>query len=108
MNSYAISGQYFNFTTSGQWLWDEIRLTLPSSPHTYHVIEAIHTAVEQETAENAKLAEREWQRATEQQGLSRFRAASSVDLRPAAAGVEIVVHYITRAEDRGICAVSLR
>ncbi len=100
MNSYAISGQYFNFSTSGQWLWDEIRVTLPSSPRTYTVIEAIHTAVERETAENAKLAEMEWRRATEQQGLSRFRAESSVDLRPAAGGVEIVVHYITRAEDR--------
>ena len=100
MNSFAISGQYFNFSTSGQWLWDEIRVTIPSSRYTYKVIEAIHKAVEQETAENAKNAEMEWQRATQQQGLSQFRAESSVDLRPAAAGVEIVVHYVTRAGDR--------
>jgi hypothetical protein len=100
MNSFAISGQFFNFSTSGQWLWDEIRVTIPNSRYTYNVIEAIHKAVEQQTAENAKSAEMEWQRATQQQGLSQFRAASSVDLRPAAAGVEVVVRYVTRAGDR--------
>jgi small-conductance mechanosensitive channel len=24
-NSYAIEGHYFNFSTSGQWLWDELK-----------------------------------------------------------------------------------
>src|SRR6266849_5035088 len=28
-NSYAIEGYYFNFSTSGQWLWDELQVVLP-------------------------------------------------------------------------------
>ena len=27
MNGFAIRGQYFNFSTTGQWMWDEISLT---------------------------------------------------------------------------------
>src|ERR1035441_10844752 len=30
MNSFAIRGQYFNFTTAGQWMWDEISVNIPS------------------------------------------------------------------------------
>ncbi|WP_035358867.1 mechanosensitive ion channel family protein [Edaphobacter aggregans] len=100
MNSFAISGQYFNFSTSGQWLWDEIRLTLPSNPHTYRVIDAIQKALEQEGAKDAQQAKAEWQRATRDQGLSQFTAEPSIDLRPAASGVEVVARYVTRASDR--------
>ena len=100
MNSFAISGQYFNFSTSGQWLWDEIRLTLPSNPRTYQVIDAIHKALELETAKDAEQAKAEWKRATRDQGLSQFTAEPSIDLRPAASGVEVVVRYVTRASDR--------
>jgi small-conductance mechanosensitive channel len=100
MNSFAISGQYFNFSTSGQWLWDEIRLTLPSNPRTYRVIDSIHKALELETAKDAEQAKAEWKRATRDQGLSQFTAEPSIDLRPAASGVEVVVRYVTRASDR--------
>jgi small-conductance mechanosensitive channel len=100
MNSFAISGQYFNFSTSGQWLWDEIRVNIPAGPESYKVIEAIHTAVQQETAKEAKQAEAEWQRATGQYGLSHFSAEPSVDMRPASSGIDILVRYVTRAADR--------
>jgi small-conductance mechanosensitive channel len=100
MNSFAISGQYFNFSTLGQWLWDEIRVTLPSTPRTYQVIAAINKTLTEETAGDSKQAEAEWQRATHQQGLSHFGVHPTVDLRPAASGVEVVVRYVTRAGDR--------
>jgi len=29
-NSYAIEGHYFNFSTSGQWMWDELQVVLPT------------------------------------------------------------------------------
>jgi len=29
-NSFAIDGHYFNFSTSGQWLWDELQVVLPA------------------------------------------------------------------------------
>jgi hypothetical protein len=28
-NSFAIEGHYFNFSTSGQWLWDELQIVVP-------------------------------------------------------------------------------
>jgi small-conductance mechanosensitive channel len=100
MNSFAISGQYFNFSTSSQWLWDEIRLNLPATPETPALVERIREAITKETADSVKQAETEWQRATRQQGLSQFTAEPSIDLRPAAAGVDIIIRYIARASDR--------
>ena len=29
MNRFAIRGQYFNFSTTGQWMWDEITVSCP-------------------------------------------------------------------------------
>jgi small-conductance mechanosensitive channel len=100
INNFAISGQYFNFSTTGQWMWDEIAVNIPTGPDSQRVIDAIHTAVQQETEKDAKLAEDEWQRATKQRGLSHFSAEPSVDMRPAAAGVDLIVRYVTRATDR--------
>jgi hypothetical protein len=100
MNKFAISGQYFNFSTNGQWMWDEIRVTIPQSEDSYKTIEAIHSMVLKETATDTEQAEAEWQRATKLHGLSHFSAAPSVDLRPAAGGVDIVVRYVTRAGER--------
>lgn len=30
MNGFAIEGHFFNFSTSGQWLWDELQILVPS------------------------------------------------------------------------------
>jgi small-conductance mechanosensitive channel len=100
INNFAISGQYFNFSTSGQWMWDEITVNIPQGAETYKTIEAIHKLVTKETEKDANLAEEEWQRATRQNGLSQFAAKPSVDMRPAASGVDILVRYVTRAGDR--------
>ena len=37
VNSYAIEGHYFNFSTSGQWLWDELLLALPVDQDPYPI-----------------------------------------------------------------------
>jgi small-conductance mechanosensitive channel len=100
INKFAIAGQYFNFSTTGQWMWDEITVNIPPGADTYKTIDAIHDAVLKETQNDASLAQREWQSSTRQNGLSQFKAAPSVDMRPAASGVDIVVRYITRAGDR--------
>ena len=36
-NSFAIEGHYFNFSTSGQWLWDELQLVLPAGQDPYQI-----------------------------------------------------------------------
>jgi small-conductance mechanosensitive channel len=100
INNFAISGQYFNFSTTGQWMWDEITVNIPPSVDSYKIIEAIHSTVLKETERDAKLAEQEWQTTTRQNGLSQFKATPSVDMRPASSGVDIVVRYVIRAGDR--------
>ncbi|HWZ52840.1 MAG TPA: mechanosensitive ion channel domain-containing protein [Granulicella sp.] len=100
INNFAITGQYFNFSTAGQWMWDEIKVNVPPREDSGKTIEAIHQRVIAETAADTHLAEEEWQRATRQHGLSQFKATPSVDLRPAASGIDIIVRYVTRAGDR--------
>jgi small-conductance mechanosensitive channel len=100
MNSFAIKGQYFNFTTVGQWMWDELTLTVPIGGDTYNVVERIRQTVLNETEKDARLAAEEWKRATRQNDLGQFTAASTVDLRPGASGIDIIVRYVTRASER--------
>ncbi len=100
LNNFAISGQYFNFSTVGQWLWDEISVSVPASSDTYAVVELIHKAVVEETEKDARRAEEEWKQALRRSGLSQFSATPSVNLRPAASGVDLVVRYVTSASER--------
>src|SRR5919197_2701678 len=39
VNSFAIEGHYFNFSTTGQWLWDELELSIPPDKDPYTVID---------------------------------------------------------------------
>ena len=100
VNSFAIEGHFFNFSTSGQWLWDEITVAVSSGQNPYPVIEAIHKLVVNETQENTRMAEEEWQRATTRYRVKSFSAKPAINLRPTGSGVEIHVRYITRAQDR--------
>ncbi len=100
LNNFAIRGQYFNFSTEGQWMWDEVRVTIPSSEKMHEVVERIREAVEEETAESTQVAEQEWKRGSRDDGLSLFSAAPTVNLRPAGAGIEVHVRYVTRASER--------
>jgi small-conductance mechanosensitive channel len=99
-NSFAIKGQYFNFTTSGQWMWDEITVTVPNSDDAYATIELIHKAVLEVTDKESRLAEAEWQRLGRTTGMSKFSATAAVNMRPSAVGIDIVVRYVTRASTR--------
>jgi small-conductance mechanosensitive channel len=100
MNSFAVTGQFFNFSTAGQWMWDEISVNVPAGEGTYKTIEAIHKAVVEQTTEDAKLAEAEWKGTARSRDLRQFSATPSVDMRPAASGIDILVRYVTRAGDR--------
>jgi small-conductance mechanosensitive channel len=97
LNGYAIRGKYFNFSTVGQWMWDEIKVNIPSGANVHPLIEKIYEASVKGTEADAKMAEAEWKRVTHEEGSPRFSAMPSVNLRPAGSGVDIVVRYITRA-----------
>jgi small-conductance mechanosensitive channel len=100
MNSFAVKGQYFNFSTTGQWMWDEIRLTIPPAEDTYRTIELIHKTVINETENEARLAEQEWKRVAAKSRVGDFTAVPTVDMRPGVSGIDIVVRYVTRASSR--------
>jgi small-conductance mechanosensitive channel len=100
MNSFAIRGQYFNFSTAGQWTWDEITISLPASDDPQTKLNLIQQAVLDETKGNVSIAEQEWKRTNRGDALSRFSAAPVVSLRPSASGMEIQARYITRASTR--------
>ncbi len=100
INNFAISGQYFNFSTAGQWMWDEFSINVPASADTYAMVDLISKGVSEETEADARQAEGEWQRAARQDGLKQFTATPSVSLRPSVSGVDLVIRYVTRASDR--------
>ncbi len=100
VNSFAVEGHYFNFSTVGQWLWDEIQVGLPSGTDPYPTVEAIQKLVAAETEADARLAEQEWQRATTTSGLRSFSAAPTISVRPTHSGLNLIVRYIARADER--------
>jgi small-conductance mechanosensitive channel len=99
-NKYAISGKFFNFSTAGQWMWDELTITVPQNEDTYATIERIHATVTSATKDDALQAEREWQQASGLRSFAQFSAEPAVNLRPSASGVDLVVRYVTRARSR--------
>ncbi|HET7259054.1 MAG TPA: mechanosensitive ion channel domain-containing protein [Candidatus Acidoferrum sp.] len=100
-NSFAIEGHYFNFSTSGQWLWDELQVILPAGRDPYPIVDAIQKKVQEATSETAKQAEKEWQSVTRSRDIARtLTATPAINVKPVAGGVEIAVRYITRANER--------
>jgi small-conductance mechanosensitive channel len=101
-NSFAIEGHYFNFSTTGQWLWDELTVVLPSGKDPYPIVEAIRKKIEEETRESGQQAEQEWRRAAGSRDMSGFSAVPAISVKPVLGGVEVAVRYIARANERFI------
>jgi small-conductance mechanosensitive channel len=100
VNSYAIEGHFFNFTTSGQWMWDELQITVPPNQDPYPLLDSIQKTVAKETEKTAAAAEEEWKNAASAYKVRAVSAAPAVNLRPTSAGVEVHVRYIARAQER--------
>lgn len=100
MNGYAFEGQWFNFSTAGQWLWDELAVSVPAGIDPYATAQRIREVVERETEESVQLAEQDWARITQQYGTREFSAKPAINLRPGLQGLEVQVRYITRGPDR--------
>jgi small-conductance mechanosensitive channel len=106
-NSFAIEGHYFNFSTSGQWLWDELQVVVPAGRDPYPIVNAITEEVVKATAESARQAEQEWQRAIPAQRGKVFSGKPAVNVKPVVGGVEIAVRYLTRANERFLLRAKL-
>ena len=81
-NSYAVEGHYFNFSTSGQWLWDELKIVLPAGQNPYPIVDAIQKKVIEATSESARQAEQEWQGATKSRDMKALSAAPAINVKP--------------------------
>jgi small-conductance mechanosensitive channel len=99
-NSFAIERHYFNFSTSGQWLWDELQIIVPAGQDPYPIVAAIQKKVLEVTSEGAQQAEREWQGAAKSREMSSQTVAPAINIKPVVGGIEIAVRYITRASER--------
>ncbi|MFI5098814.1 MAG: mechanosensitive ion channel domain-containing protein [Candidatus Acidiferrales bacterium] len=98
VNSFAIEGHFFNFSTAGQWLWDELQVVVGQGENPYPLVEAIQRLVEEETRASAAQAEQEWQKSAGYR--KSLTVAPAIHLRPTAAGVEMQIRYITSANER--------
>jgi small-conductance mechanosensitive channel len=99
-NSFAMEGHFFNFSTAGQWLWDELEVTLPAAGDPYVTAEEIRKLVEHETEADAGQATQDWERIMSPYGARSFSAKPAVNLRPTEFGLKVVVRYITHAPQR--------
>ena len=100
INSYAIEGHYFNFSTSGQWLWDEMQVAIPVDQDPNPIVEEIQKILTKETEADAQLAEKEWKGMGNSRGFGDFTAGPAISVRPGNPGFEIVIRYVTRANQR--------
>jgi small-conductance mechanosensitive channel len=99
-NGYAISGHYFNFSTTGQWLWDSLQVVVPNGADLYSFVGAISEKAKAMTAEGAAEAETEWRRAARTRKLTGLSAEPAINVRPVVGGTEISLRYISRADQR--------
>jgi small-conductance mechanosensitive channel len=100
VNGFAIEGHFFNFTTSGQWMWDELDLMIPASVDPYTVIDSLRQLVVKDTEENARKAEAEWHNTTTRYRVQSFSAEPAISVKPSGSDVEVTIRYITRAYER--------
>jgi hypothetical protein len=106
-NSFAIENHYFNFSTSGQWLWAELQVVLPVGMDPYPIVAAIQKSVTASTEASARQAESEWKAAAGDRNVTEMTAAPAINVKPVVGGVEISVRYITSASERHLLRAKL-
>jgi small-conductance mechanosensitive channel len=100
VNSFAMEGHFFNFTSSGQWMWDELQVRIPPDHDAYAIIDGIQKLVDKETQANAAKAEAEWQQTAARYRAKTLSAKPGINVVPTSSGIEVHVRYITRAYER--------
>jgi small-conductance mechanosensitive channel len=108
MNSFAIRGQYFNFATAGQWMWDEIVVSLPASADLPVLLEKTQKAALDQTHDDASLAAQEWRRAAHGGYLGKLDPTPLVNLVTTASGFDLHIRYVTRASQRAEARAALQ
>ena len=99
-NNFAIEGHYFNFSTSGQWLWDELQIVLPAGRNPYPIVDSIEKTVTEATSQSSQEAEREWRTTAKLRDMNSLSLAPAINVKPVIGGTQISVRYIIRASER--------
>jgi small-conductance mechanosensitive channel len=100
VNSFAIEGHYINFSTSGQWLWDEVQVQAPSGSDPYPIAEAIQKIVAEITTSKENIPSSGLSGVAFPNAKGNASTAPSVNVRLEGSGVTIQVRYLTRASER--------
>lgn len=100
VNSFALDGHFFNFSSAGQWMWDELTVDVPAGEDPQSLMTSIRTLVDERTRQNAQQAFKEWERADRGYRVAGLKAEPSINVLPTVTGVQIRVRYITRAQER--------
>jgi small-conductance mechanosensitive channel len=100
VNSFAIEGHYINFSTSGQWLWDELQVQAPSGSDPYPIAEQIQKIVAEVTATKESVPNSGLPGVAFPNDKASASTAPSVSVRLEGSGVTILVRYLTRASER--------
>jgi small-conductance mechanosensitive channel len=101
VNSFAIEGHYINFSTSGQWLWDELQVQVPADADPYPIADKTQRIVAEVTKPSEKPPELGPPVAGPGGATGTASTAPSVSVRLEGSGVSILVRYLTRAPERG-------
>lgn len=96
-NSFALKGSYFNFTTVGQWLWDELQVQLPVGTDAHRAATEVEQALRQELREQTDRASHDWQH---WHGHTPYSTEPTVQLRLEGGQFTLVVRYTTPAQER--------
>ncbi|HEY6466128.1 MAG TPA: hypothetical protein VIY69_09065 [Candidatus Acidoferrales bacterium] len=80
-------------------MWDQIEVQV-ADPEPYAKAEAMQKIATDETAENVRIAEHEWDRIARYCVNESFSAVPAMSIRPVGSGVAVSVRYITRASER--------
>lgn len=97
-NSFALKGSYFNYSTVGQWLWDEVEVQLPAGMDAHRAASEVEQALQKELREPSERASHEWQHW--QRDDVPYSTEPTVQLRPEGGQFNLVVRYTTPAQER--------
>ncbi len=100
VNSFAIEGHYINFSTLGQWLWDEVQVQVPSGSDPYPIAEAIQKIVAEIPTSKENIPSSGLPGVAFPNAKGNASTAPSVNVRLEGSGVTIQVRYLTRASER--------
>ncbi|MGH9393609.1 MAG: mechanosensitive ion channel domain-containing protein, partial [Terriglobales bacterium] len=99
-NSFALRGSYFNYSTRGQWLWDEVQVAVPAGADAAAVLARVNAMLEAEMGPDQARARAEW---AQQSSSALAHAAPAATLRPSVGGnLLLVVRYAAPAGLRAL------